>query len=153
MRVLWEKEVPTEIIRVSPRPVWKCRACPMYGKRPSCPPHAPDWREAREWVRAFKRAVLIKFEIDMENFEEEKRRAIMYLLEREREYFRGGKMYAMALFPGSCNLCPDCPFERGEPCRMPTKVRPSLDAVGIEIGSLINIDFSESVLYGMILVE
>jgi len=153
MRVLQEKEIPAGKIVVSPRPVWKCRTCPMYGRRPGCPPHVPGWREAKEWVGHFSRAILIKFEIDMEHFEEEKREAILYLLKREGELFREGKLYAMALFPGSCNLCDDCPFERGEPCRLPTKVRPSLDAIGIEISSMVEIDFSESVLYGMILVE
>ncbi|WP_297463582.1 DUF2284 domain-containing protein [Thermococcus sp.] len=153
MRVLWEKEIDASGIVVSPRPVWKCRACPMYGKRPSCPPYVPEWREAREWVGHFRRALLIKFEINMDDFENEKRKVILHLLKREAELFREGKFYAMALFPGSCNLCDDCPFERGEPCRMPTRVRPSVDAIGIEIGKLVKIDFSESVLYGIILVD
>ncbi|NJE42325.1 DUF2284 domain-containing protein [Thermococcus sp. GR6] len=153
MRVLWEKELSIDGIVVSPRPVWKCRACPMYGKRPSCPPHVPDWREAKDWVSSFRQALIIKFEIDYNNFEAEKRKALLYLLKREEELFKEGKMYAMALFPGSCNLCDDCPFERGEPCRVPTKVRPSVDAIGIEISRLVEIDFSESVLYGMLLVE
>ncbi len=153
MKVLWEREIDASEIVVSPRPVWKCRACPMYGKRPSCPPHAPTWREAKEWVRYFRKALLIKFSIDMDDFENEKRKAILYLLKKEGELFREGNFYAMALFPGSCNLCDDCPFERGEPCRFPTKVRPSIDAIGIEIGKLVKIDFSESVLYGMVLID
>ncbi|WP_457751965.1 DUF2284 domain-containing protein [Thermococcus sp.] len=153
MKVLWERKVPADKIVVSPRPVWKCHSCPMYGKRPSCPPHVPDWWEAREWVRSFKWALLIKFEIDMDSFEEDKKEAILYLLRRESEFFKDGNMYAMALFPGSCNLCEDCPFERGEPCKMPFKVRPSIDAIGIEINALVEIDFSESVLYGMVLID
>ncbi len=153
MRVLWEKEIDASEIAVSPRPVWKCRACTMYGKRPSCPPHVPDWREAREWVKHFRKSLLVKFEIEVEDFENEKRKAILYLLNKEKELFKEGHIYAMALFPGSCNLCDDCPFERGEVCRFPTKVRPSVDAIGIEIGNLVRIDFSESVLYGMVLIE
>ncbi|WP_297068907.1 DUF2284 domain-containing protein [Thermococcus sp.] len=153
MKVLWEREVSTDGIVVSPRPVWKCRTCPMYGKRPSCPPYVPGWREAGDWVRSFSRALLIKFWVDMEHFEDEKRAAIRYLLKREEELFKAGKPYVMALFPGSCNLCNDCPFERGGACRMPTKVRPSIDAVGIEVTSIVELDFSESVLYGMVLVE
>ncbi|WP_461866879.1 DUF2284 domain-containing protein [Thermococcus sp.] len=153
MKVLWEREIPADEIVVSPRPVWKCRSCPMYGRRPSCPPYAPDWREAREWVRHFKKALIVKFGINMERFENEKREALLYLLKREEEFFKRGKMYAMALFPGSCNLCDDCPFERGEPCKMPTKVRPSIDAIGIELGRLVDIDFKERVLYGMIFID
>ncbi|NJF24248.1 DUF2284 domain-containing protein [Thermococcus sp. Bubb.Bath] len=153
MMVLWEKEIPAEKITVSPRPVWKCRACPMYGKRPGCPPYAPDWKEAKEWVKSFKKALLVKFEIDTKDFEAEKRKVLLWLLKKEAELFKEGKLYAMALFPGNCNLCDDCPFERGKPCRMPEKVRPSIDAVGIEISSLVEMDFSESVLYGMVMVE
>ncbi|GAB6102107.1 DUF2284 domain-containing protein [Thermococcus atlanticus] len=153
MKVLWEREIKAEEIVVSPRPVWKCMACPMYGRRPSCPPHAPPWREAKDWVRHFKKALIIKFEVDMDSFEKDKREALLYLLKKEEEFFKKGKMYAFALFPGNCNLCDDCPFERGEPCRMPTRVRPSIDAIGIEIGRLVEIDFSESVLYGMIFID
>ena len=153
MQVVWERELPAEEIVVSPRPVWKCRTCPMYGKRPSCPPHAPGWKDAMDWVRSFSRALLVKFEINMNDFEEEKRKVLLYLLGREEELFKEGESYAMALFPGSCNLCDDCPFERGEACRMPTKVRPSIDAIGIEVTSIVELNFSESVLYGMVLVE
>ncbi len=153
MRVLWEREIKTGKIRVSPRPVWKCMTCPMYGKRPGCPPNAPSWRETKQWVKSFERAILVKFEIDMKNFKEEKRKVLNWLLRKERELFRQGNMYAFALFPGSCNLCEDCPYERGKPCRMPEKVRPSVDAVGIELTSIIDINFSESVLYGIVFID
>ncbi|WP_461863032.1 DUF2284 domain-containing protein [Thermococcus sp.] len=153
MKVLWEKEITASEVVVSPRPVWKCRLCPMYGRRPGCPPHAPDWREAREWVRSFRKALIIKFGIDYDDFENEKRKTLSYLLKREEEFFKKGYMYALALFPGSCNLCDDCPFERGEPCKMPDKVRPSIDAIGIEISRLVRIDFHESALYGMIFID
>lgn len=90
MRVVWEKEIPAEKITVSPRPVWKCRTCPMYGKRPSCPPYAPDWKEAKEWVRSFKKALLVKFEVDMNDFENEKRKVLLWLLKKEAELFKRG---------------------------------------------------------------
>ncbi len=151
--VVFEKLVYTKEIRVSPRPVWKCRACPMYGRRPNCPPNAPSWRESREWVKSFKKALLIKFRVNMKEFEDEKREVLKWLLRREAELFRAGYPYAMALFPGSCNLCEDCPFEKGKGCKMPEKVRPSLDAIGIEINSLTPLDFSESVLYALIFIE
>lgn len=153
MKVILTREVETATIKVSPRPVWKCIPCPMYGKRPSCPPHVPSWRDARDWVKSYRKALLLKFEVNYSNFEEEKREVIKHLLELESELFRAGKVYAFALFPGSCNLCADCPFERGEPCRMPEKVRPSINAVGIELSSVAKVDFSESVLYGLIMIE
>ncbi|AEH24858.1 hypothetical protein PYCH_11780 [Pyrococcus yayanosii CH1] len=125
----------------------------MFGKRPSCPPHVPEWRETRELLRHYRKVLLIKFEIEMKDFENEKRKVLTWLLKKEREFFRQGKIYALALFPGNCNLCDDCPFEKGKSCKMPTEVRPSIDAIGIELGSLVELNFSESVLYGMILIE
>lgn len=153
MRVVFTREVEAGSITVSPRPVWKCRSCPMYGKRPSCPPHAPPWNEAREWVGSYRKALLLKFEVDYSRFEEEKREVLNHLLELETELFRKGKAYAFALFPGSCNLCSECSFERTGKCQLPEKVRPSIDAVGIELSSITEINFSESVLYGLVMIE
>lgn len=153
MKIILENEIEAEKIVVSPRPVWKCRACPNYGKTPSCPPHAPSWQEAREWVAHFKIALIIKFEIDMSDFEGEKKEVLRYLLKKEKAFFAEGHPFAFALFPGNCNLCDECKFEAGERCPYPTDVRPSVDAVGIEIGSFIKIDFSENVLYGLILID
>ncbi|AIF69547.1 hypothetical protein PAP_05735 [Palaeococcus pacificus DY20341] len=153
MRIISEREISAGDIVISPRPIWKCRACPMYGKSPSCPPHTPSWKEAKEWVGHFKKALLIKFEIDYENFDREKRDAINYLLKKEEEFFKAGYYYAFGLFPGNCNLCEECSFQRNGECSMPTKVRPSLDAIGIELFKLVKIDFNESVLYGLILID
>lgn len=153
MKVIYEKEIDAGKIVVSPRPVWKCRACPVYGKSPSCPPYAPPWQEAKEWIGSFKRALIIKFGVDYENFEAEKREALLYLLRRENELFRDGNPYAFALFPGNCNLCEECKFQKSKKCVEPTKVRFSLCAVGIEIRSFAKVDFSESVLYGIILID
>lgn len=153
MKIIWEKEIPAEKIVVSPRPVWKCKACPTYGKSHSCPPYAPSWRETKELVKHYRRALLIKFEINSKNFEEEKRKVLNYILKREGELFKNGNLYATALFPGNCNLCEECEFEKSGSCKMPSKVRPSIDAVGIELSKIVELDFSESVLYGLILID
>jgi len=153
MKVLWEKEIPAKNIIISPRPVWKCRSCPAYGKSPSCPPYAPSWKETKELVNHYKRALLMKFEINFEDFENEKRKALKYILKKEEELFKNGNFYATALFPGNCNLCEECEFEKSGKCRMPDKVRPSIDAVGIELSKIVDLNFSESVLYGLILID
>ena len=152
MQIIWEKEIDADKIKVSPRPVWKCRTCEFYNKRPSCPPYVPNWKEAKEWINSYKKAILIKFEVGMENFEEEKRKALLYLLKRENELFKKHP-YAFALFPGACNLCEECEFEKNGYCPMKEKVRPSIDAIGIEISSIADIKFDESVIYGLIMVE
>ncbi len=149
MKVVWEKVINTIDLVVSPRPVWKCKMCSMYGKRLSCPPFVPSWSETKEWVRSYREALLYKFSIDMGRFEDEKRSVIKFLLERERLFFKDYP-FAYALFPGSCNLCSSCPVEEGRDCLKPQSVRPSVDALGIEIISVADIDFSESVLYALL---
>jgi len=88
----------------------------------------------------------------MGRFEDEKRSVIKFLLEKERLFFKDYP-FVHALFPGSCNLCLDCPFEAGRECLKPTLVRPSIDALGIEITSIVDMDFSESVLYALLFLE
>ena len=153
MKIVFEREIQARKIVVSPRPVWKCRTCPMYGKTPSCPPYAPSWKETRDWIRCFQTALIVKFDTDMSSFEGEKRKALTYLLKKEKEFFAEGDPFALALFPGNCNLCDECEFEKNGKCLHPAKVRPSMDAVGIEIGSFTEIDFTENVLYGLILID
>jgi len=152
MRLLYEKEIDAAAIVVSPRPVWKCTACSEYGIRPTCPPQAPGWREAADWVKRYKRALLVKFSLEGGNFEDEKRQVLRWLLSREKELFRD-HLYVFALFPGSCNLCDDCACEKGLPCADRTRVRPSFDAIGIELDKLTTIDFTENVLHSMIFLE
>ncbi len=153
MKVLFEKKIDTGKIIVSPRPIWKCRTCINYNKKPSCPPYTPDWKETRDWIECFRRALLVKFQVEMENFDNEKRDVLEYLLTKEREFFKKGHEYAHALFPGDCNLCDECPHDSNGNCNRPDKKRPSISSVGIELSSLVEINFSESVLYGLILIE
>lgn len=152
MRLLYEREINAADIVVSPRPVWKCSACSEYGLRPTCPPQAPGWREAAEWTRRYSKALLVKFALEDGGFEEEKRQVLHWLLAREKELFRD-HLYVFALFPGSCNLCGECACVKSLPCTDRTRVRPSLDAIGIELDRLTRIDFTENVLHAMIFLE
>ena len=153
MNILFEKIIQTKSIVLSSRPVWKCKSCPEYGIRPSCPPAVPSWQEAKEWLKSFNRAELIKFSIDMNNFMQDKSNCISYLLEKEKLYFKENNLYTFALFPGNCCLCEDCVCESGKSCAKPTLVRPSIESIGIELNKLVDINFQESVLYGMVLID
>ena len=152
MKIVYEKKIKSDDIVITPRPVWKCKTCSFYNKRPSCPPFTPSWRDAKEWVEHYFFALLIKFAVDMKNFEAEKREVINWLLRKESELFEQYP-FVFALFPGACNLCVDCDFEKTGVCTFPNKVRPSLDALGIEISKLVKLDYSEEVLYSVILLD
>ncbi|MEM0203105.1 MAG: DUF2284 domain-containing protein [Archaeoglobaceae archaeon] len=148
MKVLFEKEISVESISVSPRPYWKCRNCRNYDKSPSCPPNAPSWKEFKELLQHYRKALLIKFEIG-EDFENEKREILKFLLEKERELMRKGYTFALALFPGNCNLCEKCEV----PCKFPEKMRFSLSAVGVEVVKLAKISSEENALIALVLVD
>lgn len=153
MKIISEQRIKAHKIVISPRPVWKCRTCPMFGKTPSCPPLVPSWQESLEWLKRFNNALLIKFEVEIKNFQQDKREILNYLLEKEAQLFREGFLYCIALFPGNCNLCNQCDFQKKGECSQPSRVRPSMDALGIECSSIIDINFKESVLYGLLLID
>jgi len=153
MHIIFEKYIKTKAIKVSPRSIIKCTTCPQYNQNPSCPPKAPEFFLAREWILSYKKALLIKCFIDSNYFESQKREMLKMLLDKEKDFFSQNKFYAYALFPGNCNLCEECTYKKTKVCSKPSLVRYSLDAVGIEINSITNIDFTESVLYGLILIE
>lgn len=153
MHIIFEKLIEVSSIKISPRSIIKCSNCPQYNKNPSCPPKAPDYFLAKEWIKSYNDALLIKCFIDNNYFEAQKRQMLQMLLEREKKFFSQNKFYAYALFPGNCNLCETCSYKHTQVCSKPSFVRYSLDAVGIEINSIAQINFSESVLYGLILIE
>lgn len=148
MKVLLEEEISVESIPVTPRPYWKCKNCVNYGKSPSCPPNTPSWREFKELLQYYRRALLLKFEIG-EDFESEKREVLKFLLEKERELMRKGYTFALALFPGNCNLCEKCEF----PCKFPEKMRFSLSSMGVEVAKLTRISSEEKSLVAIILLD
>ncbi len=148
MRVIFEKEIDVESILVTPRPHWKCKSCKNYGKSPSCPPNAPSWKEFKELLQHYQKALLIKFEIEGD-FENEKREILRFLLEKERELMRKGYTFALSLFPGECNLCEKCEV----PCKFPENMRFSLSAVGVEVAKLTKISGDEKALIALILID
>ncbi|AHF97464.1 MAG: DUF2284 domain-containing protein [Desulfurella sp.] len=153
MHIIFEKFVKISKIKISPKSIIKCTNCPQYNKNPSCPPNSPDYFLSVKWISSYKKALFIKCYIDNTMFEHEKREMIKMLLEKEKYFFSQNKFYAYALFPGNCNLCPVCSYETTKVCQKPSSVRYSLDAVGIQLDSLVKIDFSESVLYGLVLID
>ncbi|MGZ4903613.1 MAG: DUF2284 domain-containing protein [Halobacteriota archaeon] len=51
----------------------------------------------------------------------------------EAAAFKGGMKYATALSAGKCTLCDEC-VGTGNRCRNPYKARPSMEAMGIDVG-------------------
>jgi len=129
---------------------WKCRyGCRNFGKKLCCPPYAPTPRETREFLTEYRKALLIGFKggSDAENKMKHHRDLGHALVKIEREAFLSGYERAFVLSAGSCYFCDKCivqdlpldtPIEAARArCRHHTLMRPSLEALGIDVFSTV----------------
>lgn len=116
-----------------------CRACGNYGRSWACPPFDED---PEPTLRRYRSVLLVATKITPAEegipLEEAHRmiRPERLRLERrlrELEHRCGGRSYAYA---GRCLHCPEgtCARIAGGPCRHPDLLRPSLEAVGFDLG-------------------
>lgn len=129
-----------------------CKECGNFGRLWACPPFSDDMISP---LRAFSKVTVFVTKIEpcdahasmsdiSEIFRVERRRIEPRL--REMEAFTGGRAFA---FAGECLYCPkgECTREKGEPCRHPELVRPSLEAVGFDIGKTTELLFGLPLLW------
>jgi predicted metal-binding protein len=159
------KLVPTDALVLEQRVTFKCRfGCPEYGRGHACPPRVPSVAEFREALGEYNYALVVAFpttavlegeesrslqrvrhdgaaaaaakakvEAFYAEFNRSKLTAFDSLLELEREAFNAGDPLALALRPGRCNLCETCDVDK--PCKQPTRLRFSPEAVGINLSA------------------
>lgn len=129
-----------------------CRQCGNYGRSWACPPFdSPVLDELRKYNRVLLIATRITpsqtgipISRAPEFFFAERQRLEKKLLEMEKEL--GGRAYT---FAGSCLYCPEgtCTRTEGKPCRHPELVRPSLEAVGFDLGKTLSELFGMQLLW------
>ena len=132
-------EAYIEGFRDAERFVGYCRQCGNYGRRHGCPPFADD---PLKMISGFSRVRIIGVKIvpdDLllpllaanELMEPVVRTLNDELLDLEQEL--AGRAFG---FVGACPYCGGAPCARieGLPCRHPEKVRPSLEAIGFDVG-------------------
>ena len=131
--------------------------CLRAGETPNCPPNAPDLDLIRKALSRFSWAVLLKCDVGpIEDYapgsgktREEKRRVLSFhrqsgevVYELERQAYKDGYHLAMGFGGGSCKdyLCQGmiCQFLDSGRCRFPHRSRPAMEAMGIDVISLIN---------------
>jgi len=151
--------IPASDIVVDERVRLKCLVprCRRAGETPNCPPNAPDLDLVRRAFDRFSWAILLKCDVGpIQDYapgsgttREEKRRVlsfhrqgadIVYALERQA--YKDGYHLALGLSGGSCKdyLCQGmlCQFLDSGRCRFPQRARPAMEAMGIDVISLIN---------------
>jgi predicted metal-binding protein len=151
--------IPAGDVVVDERVRLKCLVprCLRAGETPNCPPNVPDLDLIR---RAFSRcswAVLFKCDVGpIEAYapgagktKEEKRRVLSFhrpssdvVYGLERQAYKDGYHLAMGFGGGSCKdyLCQGmlCQFLDSGRCRFPHRARPAMEAMGIDVISLVN---------------
>lgn len=121
------KIIKTDTIVTGPWVRWKCRyGCDGYNSSLCCPPNTPDYRETRELVDSYDRALLAHFTDPLGTRPDPT--GIVTTL--ERDVFLAGYYKAFALGAGPCNLCNECSMDV---CRHPAKARPSLESCGVDV--------------------
>ncbi|MHA1785134.1 MAG: DUF2284 domain-containing protein [Candidatus Helarchaeota archaeon] len=149
-----EGAIPDLFVRIKPNQVvvsdawvnFKCRfGCPNYGNNLCCPPFAPTPEEIKKLLKEYSEAILIGFPGDSnpKNYREMHEKMHGTLLKLEGEVFKAGYVKAFVFFTGSCALCENCVLEELPSdihpemairfCRHKNKMRPSMEAVGIDV--------------------
>ena len=139
-----------------------CQACPGYGKTWTCQPFRFEPRELWENYDflllqsrkipvpdALRETVFTPQALNVASTDflfAEKRAMLLELLELEKQY-----PGSMALSGGSCDICPvgTCSRLNGqEPCRNPSMMRYSSEALGGDVGKALELYFDQQILWG-----
>lgn len=140
--------INTKKIPVDDRVVLKCRIpiCFGYGTGANCPPYSMKPEETRKILNQYRRAVGFKIEVPSEVVVRDKstikerveayKKVFQIVNSIESEAFYDGYYLAAGFAAGSCKstYCynVECTVLKGEKCRLSLRVRPSMEAVGID---------------------
>ena len=137
--------------------------CDDYGLNLMCPPNVMSIQTFREILAKYNHAILVQIEAPippemMEEIRKAEDVAALYKSTRfldsykksfdpvrlklhrivhkvEARAFALGYHFATGFTAGSCKLCNECvTVNSHEPCRHPFRARPSMEAVGIDVG-------------------
>lgn len=130
------KIVDSKNIMIDERVLFKCLVprCPDYGICPACPPNTPAFHEIKNLLNRYKLAVLLQIDakfIPNTDCYQGANLLQAIVLEGEKLAFLSGARFATGLIGGSCHMCLAC--RSGEKCPTPDKVRPSMEAMCIDV--------------------
>ncbi len=148
------KVIAIDAIEVAEWVLWKCEyGCKAYGKHLTCPPYTPGPEETRKLLSSYEKAVITRFD-DVQPNDKVPPAHIHHFLwdaifkmhdtmfELERYTFLSGYYKAFAMTALPCTYCQDCLPEREgfdldyaskRFCQHQDKVRPSMEACGIDV--------------------
>ena len=125
--------------------------CNNFDKKWSCPPRAPAFSViASPWSKLY----ILYMRMPMSAFSGIKneylriKAANSMLKSRADRYMRAlAKNYGKYISTGSCRLCKPCKLLEGMPCAHPSLMAYSFEALGIDVGALVNEFFEQPLLW------
>lgn len=151
------KAIPTTDVFVDERVRFKCMVplCENYSRHLMCPPGLMTLDEFRRTLRAYRTAILVQLESDVDSQDKSDRRLDgkmakqlqqktgANVMERrlhaligdlEALAFKNGFFMAAGLIGSECLLCEECVGQSSRhACRHPFRARPSMQALGIDV--------------------
>ena len=132
-----------------------CQECDNYGKNWNCPPFDFDVEDV--W-NSYSKLKIIAFKMNFDdeelstNFSDRELEFVLKRLERMKvrlmnEIYALEDENSLALFLGNCNLCMKCTREFDMPCKMPFKMRYSLESLGGKVDESIRDIFGYEIKY------
>jgi predicted metal-binding protein len=122
--------------------------CPNYKKTWSCPPYSPEFEE---FTAGWDKLYILHTKINLSEFadiEDNNRKiykASSIIKSRSDNFLlKMSKRYGKYITCGSCNFCTPCKCETGEPCAHPEMMSYSYEAMGVNVASLLETFFGES---------
>ena len=132
-----------------------CRDCEHYEKNWSCPPFE---FEVEDVWNSFNKLKIIAFKLEFDDeelntvFPDKELEFVLKKLERMKirlmnEIYALEDENSLGLFLGKCSLCMKCTREFGMPCKMPFKMRYSIESLGGNVDQCVEDIFDLKVLY------
>lgn len=122
-----------------------CQKCPNYENVWSCPPYDFDvisyWKKYRTFRLTASKIAFHQAALDRTYTKEEMDQILKDVLYKEKqsltdELYEQEKLFpgSISLSAGSCQRCTDCTRPKKEPCKMPHKLRYSIESLGGNVG-------------------
>ena len=133
----------TEDLSVEDRVRIVCQQeCERYGSTWACPPAVGTLKECEERIRGYGQAVFFSSvaEVsDIMNMPEmlATRDAHEELTTAVAGFLREQGFETFTLSTESCDICEDCAYPHGQPCRHPDRMHPCLESHGVVVSEIV----------------
>ncbi len=142
------KIISARDVVVDERTRLKCQVplCPHYNRALLCPPHVPPVSWFKSVLDRYERVLLLQVRApvgegvsDQEEVLQGAVKLHRIVNKVERAAYNLGFRFAAGLIGGHCRLCPECVGVHSNlPCRHPYEARPSMEAMGIDVGETLS---------------